>query len=214
MNINAKHDFILYNKDENKWNDRTLSPITLNKLNSPNVKSINSGMGYKLYSDQKSYLNSKAKTYQTEQKNRKIINNREHFHAALLESTSEVFKLLTKNQDKSLKEKQNIVKEISDLSKSLKAIKEEPKQEEVEEKKEEVNKIETEEQEEEEENKTEHKETLSKNECKNLINSDDNMDKLFGIKIYNDGVIRCRIYTNLKNNHLIENDIDHKIEFI
>ena len=47
-----------------------------------------------------------------------------------------------------------------------------------------------------------------------LINSDDNMDELFCIKIYNDGVIRCRIYTDLKNNHVIENDIDHKIEFI
>ena len=32
------------------------------------------------------------------------------------------------NQDKSLKEEQNIVQELSDLSKSLKAIKEEPKE--------------------------------------------------------------------------------------
>ena len=63
MNIKAKHDFILYNKDEGKWYDRTLNPITLSKLNSPNLKSINSGMGYKLYPDQESYLNAKAKTY-------------------------------------------------------------------------------------------------------------------------------------------------------
>ena len=47
-----------------------------------------------------------------------------------------------------------------------------------------------------------------------LINSDDNRDKLFCIKIYNDGVIYCRIYTDLKNYNLIENDIDHMIEFI
>ena len=89
MNIKTKHDFILYNKDEGKWYDRTLSPITLSKgglkacersdlkdlslLNSPNLKSINSGMGYKLYPDQESYLNAKAKTYKTEQENRKII---------------------------------------------------------------------------------------------------------------------------------------------
>ena len=55
---------------------------------------------------------------------------------------------------------------------------------------------------------------MSKNECIDLINSDDNIDELFGIKIYNDSVIRCRIYTDLINIHLIKNDIDHKIEFI
>ena len=47
------------------------------------------------------------------------------------ETTSEVFKTLTKNQDDSLKEKQKIVKEICDLSISLKAIKHEPKVEEA-----------------------------------------------------------------------------------
>ena len=31
-----------------------------------------------------------------------------------------------------------------------------------------------------------------------LINSNDNIFELFGIKIYNDGVIRCRIQTDLK----------------
>ena len=55
---------------------------------------------------------------------------------------------------------------------------------------------------------------MSKNECIDLINSDDNIDELFGISIFNDGVIRFRIYTDLKNNNLIENDIDHKIELI
>ena len=54
---------------------------------------------------------------------------------------------------------------------------------------------------------------MSKNECIDLINSDDNIDELFCISVFNDGVIRFRIYTDLKNN-LIENVIDHKIEFI
>ena len=103
MNIKDKHNFILYNKDEGKCYDRTLNPIKVNKLNSLNLKSLNTGMGYKLYPDQESYLNAKAKTYQREQENRVINNDREHFHAAILESTSEVFKPLTKNQDKSLK---------------------------------------------------------------------------------------------------------------
>ena len=58
------------------------------------------------------------------------------------------------------------------------------------------------------------KTTLSKNECIDLINSDGNMDKLFGISVFNDGVFRFRIYTDIKNNNLIENDIDHKIELI
>ena len=81
-------------------------------------------MGYKLYPDQESYLNAKAKTYQPEQENRKIINDREHFHAALLESTSEVFKPLTKKQDDSLKEENEIVKQL----KYLTAIKEKEEQ--------------------------------------------------------------------------------------
>ena len=55
---------------------------------------------------------------------------------------------------------------------------------------------------------------MSKNECIDLINSDDNIDEFFGISIFNDCVIRFRMYTDLKNNNLIENDIDHKIEFI
>ena len=113
----------MYNKDEGKWYDKTLSPITLDKLNIPNLKSINSGMGYKLYHNEESYIEAKAKAYKEEQENRKIINDRDHFHAALLKSTSEVFKPLTKNQDKSLQEEQIIVKKINDLSKSLTAIK-------------------------------------------------------------------------------------------
>ena len=99
-------------------------------------------MGYKLYPNEESYTDAKAKAYKEEQENRKIINDSEHFHATLLETTSEVFKPLTKKQDDSLKEKKEIVKQLKDLT----AMKEEPKQEEVE-KKEEIKKIEKEEQE-------------------------------------------------------------------
>ena len=69
-------------------------------------------MGYKLYPNEKSYTEAKAKAYKKKQENRKIINDREHFHAALLESTSEVFKPLTKKQDDSLKEEKEIVKQL------------------------------------------------------------------------------------------------------
>ena len=55
---------------------------------------------------------------------------------------------------------------------------------------------------------------MSKNKCIDLINSDNNIDELFGISVFNDGIIRFRIYTDLKNKNLIENDIDHKIELI
>ena len=37
---------------------------------------------------------------------------------------------------------------------------------------------------------------------------------MFGISVFNDVVIRFRIYTDLIINNLIENDIDHKIELI
>ena len=63
MNIQTKHDFILYHKDEGKWYDKTLSSITLEKLNSPYLKSINSEIGYKLYTNEESYIEAKAKAY-------------------------------------------------------------------------------------------------------------------------------------------------------
>ena len=47
-----------------------------------------------------------------------------------------------------------------------------------------------------------------------LINSDDNMDELFGISIFNDVVICFRIYADLQRNNLIEHGIDYKIKFI
>ena len=165
MNIKTKHDFILYNKYEGKWYDKTLSPITLDKglkdlslLNSPNLKSINSGMGYKLYPNEESYNEAKAKTYKEKQENRKIINNRDHFHAALLESTSEVFKLLTQKQDDSLKEEKEIVKQLKDLTaikekeeQKLNARTEGRKEKSIKEKQE--NKVEEEEKEQDEEEK-------------------------------------------------------------
>ena len=76
-------------------------------LNSLNLKSINSEMGYKLYPNEESYTEAKAKAYKEEQETRNIINDREHSHAAWLESKSEVLKPLTKKQDNSLKEKRN-----------------------------------------------------------------------------------------------------------
>ena len=116
----------MYNKDKGTWYNRTVSPIFIR-----NLELINSEIGFRqLYPDEQSYAEEKARAYKAEQENRKIINDREHFTSALYESTSKVFKPLTKKQDESLKEEQNIVKEISDLSKSLKAIKEEPKREE------------------------------------------------------------------------------------
>ena len=91
MNIKDKHDFILYNKDKGKWYNK-------------NIQVINKGMGFhELYPDEQSYAEAKARAFKAEQKNRKIINDREHFHSALLVSTSKIFIPLTKNQDKSLK---------------------------------------------------------------------------------------------------------------
>ena len=90
-------------------------------------------------------------------------------------------------------------------------MKEEPKEDKKEEqKKEEERKIEQE----KEEVKEEHKETLSKNECMDLINSDDNMDELFGIAEYKDHKIRFHIFDDLQRFNLIENGSDHNIEFI
>ena len=55
---------------------------------------------------------------------------------------------------------------------------------------------------------------MSKNECIDLINFYDNIDKLFGFSVFNNGVIRFRIYAYHKTNNLIENHIDHEIELI
>ena len=55
-NIKDKIDFILYNKDDGKWYDKTLSPITL--------QHINKGMRLRiLYSDAQSHAEAKARAY-------------------------------------------------------------------------------------------------------------------------------------------------------
>ena len=56
--------------------------------------------------------------------------------------------------------------------------------------------------------------TLSKNECMNFINSDDNMNKFFGITEYKDNKICFRIFEDLQRFNLIENHNDHNIELI
>ena len=47
-----------------------------------------------------------------------------------------------------------------------------------------------------------------------LINSDDNMDELFGITEYKENKIRFHIFDDLQRFNLIENGSDHNIEFI
>ena len=74
-----------------------------------NLKLINSKMGL---NEQQSYLEAKAKAYKAEQANHKTINDLQHFSSALLERTSEVFKLLTTIQNKSLQ--QIIVTQLKD----------------------------------------------------------------------------------------------------
>ena len=56
--------------------------------------------------------------------------------------------------------------------------------------------------------------TLFKNECINLIETDDNMDQLFCITKYKDDIICFHIFEDLYKFKSIEKGIDHKIEFI
>ena len=89
MNI-TKHDFILYNKYEGKGYNK-------------NLKLINSGIRFKnLFKNEASYAEAKAKAFKAEQENCKIMNDREHFNAALYETTSEVFKPFTTQLNDSL----------------------------------------------------------------------------------------------------------------
>ena len=109
MNIKDKHNFILYNNNKGKLYDK-------------NLQHINKGMRFReLYEEEASYAEAQARVWKAEQENRKIINDREHINAALYESTSNVFKPLTKNQDNSLIEEKEIVKQLKNLT----AIKEE-----------------------------------------------------------------------------------------
>ena len=89
------------------------------------------------------------------------------------------------------------------------AMKEKPKEKKIE-----KNEKEEKEEDEKEEVKEEYKETLSKNECMDLINSDDNMDGLFGITEYKDNKIRFHIFDDLQRFNLIETGSDHNIQFI
>ena len=47
-----------------------------------------------------------------------------------------------------------------------------------------------------------------------LINSDDNINELFGIPEYNNNEIRFHIFDDLQRFNLIENGSYHNIEFI
>ena len=47
-----------------------------------------------LYQNQQSYLEVKATSYKAKQTNRKTINDLQHFSSAILERTTEVFKML------------------------------------------------------------------------------------------------------------------------
>ena len=112
VNIKDKHDFIMFNKDNGKWFTKKL-------------EHINSGMGF---NEQQSYLEAKAKAYKAEQANRKTINDLQHFRSALLERTSEVFKLLTTIQNKSLEQEKEIVTQLKNVQiiDPLKAIENKP----------------------------------------------------------------------------------------
>ena len=82
--------------------DKTLSPFIL--------KSINNGMKFK---KQQSYVKAKPKKiYTTKQANRKTIYDLLHFSIPLLERTSKVFKPLSIIQNKSLKQKNEIVSQL------------------------------------------------------------------------------------------------------
>ena len=223
-NIKDKHDFILLNKDNGKRVNKTLTEIS---LSSPNQRSfnlpiicihtglisppINSGMGIPsqqhnpdlmvlktdIPTDQRSYLDAKAKAYKAEQANQKSINDLRHFSSALLERTSEVFKPITTNQDKN----QQLLAKT--LNQKIIAIKNKPEAE-----------LEIPQINEKTEPKHEDNGTLSKIECIDLIESDENIYELFGITKYNDYIIRFHIFLELYRHQLIENGIDHKIEFI
>ena len=140
-------------------------------------------MGFKeqqsVYPDQRFYLEAKAKAYKAEQANRKTINELQHFSLALLEFTREVCKPLTTIQNKSLKQEKKIVIHLQNQSAQiidpLKAIENNLKGLNL-------NKNDQHEQRTMSERSIKDPEiTLSENECINLIESDDNMDEIFGI---------------------------------
>ena len=62
--------------------------------------------------------------------------------------------------------------------------------------------------------KVKHETTLSKHECINLIESKNNIDKLFGITEYKDYIICFHIFEDLYNHKLNIKGYNHKIKFI
>ena len=191
----------MLNKNDGKWFSKNLKPI-------------NSGIGL---NEQQSYLEAKATAYKAEQANRKTTNDLQHFSSTLLECTSSVFKPLTTIQNKSLEQEKKIVAQLKNahILDPLKAIENKPGD---------VMAIEAKDDKHVDINENVKQETtslrlpdqrtLSKNECINLIKSDDNMDELFGITEYKDNIIRFHIFENLYKYKLIKIGIYHKIEFI
>ena len=179
------------------------------------LKPINNGMGF---NEQQSYLEAKAKAYNAEQANRKTINDLQHFSSALLERTSEVFKPLTTIQNKSLEQEKEIVTQLKNaqIIDPLKAIENKPGDVKPIEAKDDKHVNINENIELEPSLHLPDQRSLSKNECIDLIESDDNMDELFGITEYKDNtrIIRFHIFDDLYNYKLIERGIDLKIEFI
>ena len=55
---------------------------------------------------------------------------------------------------------------------------------------------------------------MSKNECMDLINSDDNMDELFKITEYKNNKIRFHIFDDLQRFNLSKTGSDHNIKYI
>ena len=149
--------------------------------------------------EQQNYLDAKAKAYKAEQANQKTINDLRHFSSALLERTSEVFKPITTNQNKN---QQLLAKS---LEQEIKAIKNKHKKD--------VDIVHPIEGpiDREEGIQLEYKGTLSKIECIDLIESDENMNELFRITMYSDNIIRFYMFEDLCRHKLIEKDIDHKI---
>ena len=167
--------------------------------------------------EQQSYLEAKAKAYKAEQSNGKTINDLQHFSLALLERTSKVFNPLTTIQNKSLEQEKEIVALLKNahILDPLTTIENKPGN---------VKAIDTKDNKHADINENIEHETTSirlpdqmslfKNECINLIESDDNMDELFGITEYKDSIICFYIFENLYNHKLMEKGIDHKIKFI
>ena len=112
VNIIDKHDFIMLNKNDNKWFSKYLKPINSGMGLIMKQKKTSRLANEVLNPDKQYYLEAKAKAYKAEQANRKTINNLQHFSSALLERTSEVLKRLTTMQNQSLEQETEIVAQL------------------------------------------------------------------------------------------------------